>query len=771
VHGRYVESTFFVVPGQGSWNVPVIRRQPRLASTVELLLAERRQFTSIKANSWTGRIRLAYGMELPEARVVETIEAAIEAALSGAQRPAEPPDADPTAALDHVDRFGTNVPVGPVTKVDSDVKTLLVAGGIVAGLAITAHVANRARELFPASMVNGSVFVWLVTSAGLIWVNLRESNDKIKIQRSHAIRQLRRFARPYRRQLVLGQLANLGSRIATVGTLTSIGLIVDAVTSPTKSIKIGRNRFSRQVGVFELGVMSAGLITVANTLEYFSRRMFMHGAHQIAHNIRVNLYAHIQSLKFSELADSNRGNYFTLLNEDINRIVLLFSSLWEVSREMFMSVASMGGFYLYHPGFVGMVLTPLPGLVLVGHYLETHIRQRMGVTRAAASTLGGVLSVALDGIETIRATAREKAAVGWVAQGSDVYRKQLDSAINLTGLYDPLATTAGHGLRAMTGYLVSTYAKRGQISTGNYISILLMCGMITIPLRGIARDLPHILSTLASLSGVFEAFELETEDPYTGESLTHEQAAGDLKFKDVDFAYPSGVQVLENFSVEIPAGKTTAFVGETGSGKSTLAKLLLRFHEPTGGTITINDRDLRVLRPVDVRRSIAYVGQDIFLFNGTISQNIAFSEDAVDMDLVVEVARTAEAHEFIERLPHGYETQVGERGQKLSGGQRQRIGIARALYTPKPIVILDEATSALDSLTETKLYERLSNALVGRTVIVIAHRLSAVKGADRIHVLHSGKIVETGTHEELVTMAGGRYARYWRLQTDQEFRS
>lgn len=771
----------------------MIHRQPRLARAVEELLLARGEFKTVRANSWTARIGLTYSQELDEMRIVDILEASIGAALSGvtqtgarrgsgqASRSGQASEqasgsarvsgasgsgsgpAPQTAAL-QTDPFGTNVPVGTIAQISEPTRKALIAGGIGLGLVFTFHIAHRARELFPARLVNAGLVVWLVTSAGLVWVNLRESNDQIKTQRSHAIRQLRRFARPYRRQFLVAQLANFGSRAATIGTLTSIGLIVDAVQSPTKTVKIG----SMSLSLAKLGLLSVGLITASNGLEYFSRRVFMRAAHQVAHNIRVNLYAHIQSLEFGALADTNRGNYLTLLNEDINRIVLLFSSLWEVSREVFMSISGMGGFYLYHPALVGMVATPMPALVLVGHYLETHIRERVGKSREIAADLGGVLAVALDGIETIRASARERTGIGWVAKGSNEYRKQLDSTIDLTALYDPLATTAGHGLRAVSGYLISTYASRGMMSTGNYITILLMCGMITIPLRGIARDLPHILSTLASLSRVFQAFELETEDPYSGEALDHGQAAGNLEFRSVNFSYPSGGEVFKDFSVTIEAGKTTAFVGQTGSGKSTLAKLLLRFYDPTTGTVTISDRDITKLRPVDVRRSIAYVGQEIFLFNGSISQNIAFSEDDIDIDLVHEVARAAEAHEFIEGLPDGYATVVGERGQKLSGGQRQRIGIARALYTPKPIVILDEATSALDSVTETNLYEGLTNKFVGRTVIVIAHRLAAVKNADRIHVLEAGRIVETGTHEELLQIEGGRYARYWVLQTDRE---
>ncbi len=724
------------------------------------MLRERDDFTSIRANPWTGRIRLVYPPGLEEPEIVEILESTVGAAVAAVGRSApramEPADRGNAAA-----RAG----VAPHRRSSKWVAPVAVVGGGL-GVVLAAHVAHRATELFPARVVRGGLLVWLVTSAALVWSSLSEADDLVKLRRRHAIRELLRFAKPYRRQLVASHVANLASRSATIATLYLIGATVDAVTSPSKTVVLGRGLLARRVTLVQLAMLFGGVIVVGGALEYYSQRVFMRTAHKIAHDIRIKLHAHIQSLEFHELANTNRGVYLTLLNEDINRIVLLFSSYWMVSRELGMSISAMGGFYIHHPGFAGMVITPLPSLILLGRFLEGRIRGRFSTARTLAADLGGELSSALDGIETIRANSRERASSQWISNSSEAYRKQLDSAVDLTALYNPIAASAGHVLRAATGYLIGNYARHQGLSTGTYISLVLMCGMITIPIRGIARDLPHILSTLASLSRVFEAFGLEVEDPDVGETLDDTQVRGAIAFRGVDFSYRPGSRLFEGFTAQIQPGEVTAFVGQTGSGKSTLAKLLLRFHDLDGGLVTLDGRDLSKIRRTDLRRSIAYVGQDIFLFNGSIRQNIAFSEDGIDDELVVEVARTAKAHEFIEQLPQGYDTRVGERGQKLSGGQRQRIGIARALYAPRPIVILDEATSALDSVTEASLHESLTQEFVGRTVIVIAHRLSAIKGADQIHVLDDGELVETGSHEELLRSEGGRYARFWELQTD-----
>lgn len=631
------------------------------------------------------------------------------------------------------------------------------------------HIARRARQLFPRRLVRVGFVVWVSTSALAVWTNLRSGDDPIAKRRTRAIRQLYvHFARRYRRQLGLGLLTAFAGRATYAATLASIGAIVDAALSPNHTAVVGRGAFTRRISLTGLGVVSLGLVAATNVLDYYSRRTFMRAAHAIAHDIRIELYAHIQSLEFRELADANRGSYLALLHEDINRIELLFSSTWMMSRELSFALCSVVGFYLSHPGFAGMIATPMPGLLLVGQYLESRIRSRVDRARKSAAELGGTLSSALDGIETIRAFAREQTAIQWIDESSAEFRGRLDSTVDVTALYEPLAASAGHGLRVLTALVVGSYTGGGRMSTGNYVTLVLLSGMVALPLRGIARDLPHILSTLASVSQVFQAFELDTEEPEVGEPLDGSQVRGEIEFHGLDFAYPSGHRVFSGFSAQVPAGRISAFVGETGSGKSTLAKLLLRFHEPTGGFITLDGRQLCDLRSADVRRSISYIGQDIFLFNGTVAENIAFGQDHVDDELVVEAARAAEAHEFIEQLVDGYDTMVGERGQKLSGGQRQRVGIARALYAPRPIIILDEVTSALDAVTEANLYESLADKLAGRTVIVIAHRLSAVRSADRIHVLDAGEIIEAGSHDELLALEHGRYARFWALQTDTE---
>jgi ATP-binding cassette subfamily B protein len=249
-----------------------------------------------------------------------------------------------------------------------------------------------------------------------------------------------------------------------------------------------------------------------------------------------------------------------------------------------------------------------------------------------------------------------------------------------------------------------------------------------------------------------------------GSSRLAQPVQGRVGFEDVSFAYADGRLVLNKLTLEVPAGQTHAIVGATGAGKSTLVKLLLRLYDPSSGRITFDGVDLRDLSFVSLRHSIGYVGQDVFLFQGTVRENLAYGRpDATEAE-IEEAAALAEATEFIKELPLGYDTIVGERGQKLSGGQRQRLSIARAILRDPPVLVLDEATSSVDNETEAAIQHSLDIVSKDRTVIVIAHRLSTVRHADRIHVLEDGQLTEAGTHDQLVA-SGGLYAALWRVQT------
>jgi ATP-binding cassette subfamily B protein len=284
------------------------------------------------------------------------------------------------------------------------------------------------------------------------------------------------------------------------------------------------------------------------------------------------------------------------------------------------------------------------------------------------------------------------------------------------------------------------------------------------PLTRLGETLDQYQRAMASTNRVMNLLDTPIAIPTGDRSLPVNRVQGEVILMQVTFAYPGRQHVLENLSLTIPAGSTIGIVGSTGSGKSTLVKLLLRFYEIQGGTIQLDGIDIRNLKLHDLRRCMGWVSQDVFLFHGTVAENIAYGNTQATLLEIIHAAKLAEAHDFIKQLPQGYDTIVGERGQKLSGGQRQRLAIARALIKDPPILILDEATSAVDNETEAAIQRSLAQITQNRTTIAIAHRLSTIRHADCIYVMEQGKLVEQGKHEELLAL-NGIYAGLWHVQS------
>jgi ATP-binding cassette subfamily B protein len=304
----------------------------------------------------------------------------------------------------------------------------------------------------------------------------------------------------------------------------------------------------------------------------------------------------------------------------------------------------------------------------------------------------------------------------------------------------------------------------GRMSVGTYSVLIFLIQRLLWPLTRLGETFDQYQRAMASTNRVMNLLDTPIAI-HTGDiPLPVSSVRGELEFKHVTFAYHGRNPVIQHLSLHIPAGQTIAIVGSTGSGKSTLVKLLLRLYEVQSGNITLDGIDLRNLKLRDLRACIGLVSQDVFLFHGTVAENIAYGSPDAALDEAIAAAKIAEAHDFIMQLPQAYETIVGERGQKLSGGQRQRIAIARAVLKNPPILILDEATSAVDNETEAAIQRSLDRITVNRTTIAIAHRLSTVRNADCIYVMELGKLVEWGTHEQLLEQQG-IYASLWRVQS------
>ena len=389
---------------------------------------------------------------------------------------------------------------------------------------------------------------------------------------------------------------------------------------------------------------------------------------------------------------------------------------------------------------------------------------RYAEVREKVSLINARLANNLSGMMTIKSFTAEEYESLRVAEESDAYQQSNRRAIALSAAFVPLIRMiilAGFTALLLFGGME---AIAGRMSVGTYSVLIFLIQRLLWPLTRLGETFDQYQRAMSSTNRVINLLDTPIEIHSGDIPLPVGSVRGELEFKNVTFAYNGRSPVIGNLSLHIPAGKTIAVVGSTGSGKSTLVKLLLRLYEIDSGTITLDGIDIRDLKFKDLRRAIGLVSQDVFLFHGTVAENIAYdSPEATEFE-VMEAAKIAEAHEFITQLPQAYETIVGERGQKLSGGQRQRIAIARAILKNPPILILDEATSAVDNETEAAIQRSLEKITVNRTTIAIAHRLSTVRNADCIYVMEYGKLVERGTHEQLLDRQK-IYASLWRVQS------
>jgi len=587
-------------------------------------------------------------------------------------------------------------------------------------------------------------------------------SPKKQITTNQPLQRLFAYSSNYRKQLWLATTCSILNKVFDLAPPALIGIAVDVVVKQQNSI-IAQLGVKDVYGQFViLSVLTVIVWVLESVFEYAFARLWRNLAQNIQHDLRLDAYRHLQELELAYFEERSTGGLMSILSDDINQLERFLDVGANDLIQVTTTVIIIGGaFFILAPGVAWMAMLPMPFILWGAIAFQRRLAPRYAAVRETAGLLNGRLTNNLTGITTIKSFTTEDYEINRLMKDSDAYRQSNRHAITLSAAFVPLIRMiilAGFKALLLYGGLA---AVRGDISVGTYTLVFLIQRLLW-PLTRLGETFDQYQRAMASTTRVMNL--LDTPIAIRTGNISLPQVLGELEFENVNFAYNGRNPVIENLSLHIPAGKTIAIVGSTGSGKSTLVKLLLRLYEVQSGTISLDGVDIRELDFKNLRSHIGLVSQDVFLFHGTVGENIAYGTITANDNEIIAAAKIAEAHEFIKELPQGYETIVGERGQKLSGGQRQRIAIARAVLKNPPIIILDEATSAVDNETEAAIQRSLEKITANRTTIAIAHRLSTVRNADRIYVMEYGKLVEQGTHEQLLAQQK-IYASLWRVQS------
>lgn len=598
----------------------------------------------------------------------------------------------------------------------------------------------------------------------------------MQTNKKHPLKRLAHYARKYQKRVLLATLYSILNKLFDLAPPVLIGMAVDVVVAQEESILAHFGLTDVKTQLIVLAFLTLFIWGFESLFEYMYGVAWRNLAQDIQHDLRLDTYGHVQGLEMAYFEERSTGGLMSVLNDDINQLErFLDVGANDILQLITTIIAVMVAFVVLAPSVAWMTILPMPFIIFGSIKFQDKLAPKYAAVRDQVGVLNGSLANNLSGIATIKSYTAEAYEVGKIGRESNLYRERNADAIRLSSAFVPLIRMfimmGFIGILIFGGLLVI----QGDLNVGVYSVLIFMTQRLLWPLTRLGQTLDLYQRAMASTNRVFDLFDTKPQivDGKVADLAT--AVRGEVSFRHVNFRYrwrdydgytDNRPHILKDITFHIPAGETAAIVGPTGSGKTTIIKLLLRFYDVEEGHVCLDGRDIRDLKMHDLRSAIGLVSQDVFLFHGTVRENIAYGSFAAPLEKVIEAAKIAEAHDFITQLPNGYDTIVGERGQKLSGGQRQRISIARAVLKDPPVLILDEATSSVDNETEAAIQRSMERISVGRTMIVIAHRLSTIRHADRIFVLENGVLREQGTHDEL-THRQGIYAGLWRVQTGE----
>ncbi|WP_219216370.1 cyanophycin metabolism-associated ABC transporter [Variovorax boronicumulans] len=570
--------------------------------------------------------------------------------------------------------------------------------------------------------------------------------------------RLARFAKPYRKQLIAGFLLTLASTAATlVPPYLTIPLMDDILIPFQNGHQIAMSKVATFLGALLAAALAGWGLGWARTylLALVSER--------IGADLRTTTYEHLLTLPLDYFGGKRTGDLMARIGSETDRInVFLSLHALDFLTDVLMIVMTAVILFSINPLLAVVTLVPLPFIAWMIHVVRDRLRTGFEKIDRVWSEVTNVLADTIPGIRVVKAFAQEKREADRF-HAANAYNLQVNDKLNKTwSLFTPSVSLLTEiGLLVVWGFGIWQVA-RGSITVGVLTAFIAYIGRFYTRLDSMSRIVSVTQKAAAGAKRIFDILDHVSNVPEPLNPVKVERPTGRIELAGVGFRYGSRA-VIRDLDLVIQPGEMIGLVGHSGSGKSTLVNLICRFYDVTDGAIKVDGTDIRRFAVADYRRHVGLVLQEPFLFFGTIAQNIAYGKPEATREEIVAAARAAHAHDFILRLPHGYDSLVGERGQGLSGGERQRISIARALLIDPRILILDEATSAVDTETEKEIQKALDNLVKGRTTIAIAHRLSTLRKADRLVVMDRGEVVEVGPHDVLMEKQGA----YWRLYQAQ----
>jgi ATP-binding cassette subfamily B protein len=545
-----------------------------------------------------------------------------------------------------------------------------------------------------------------------------------------------------------------------------IGVAIDIVVEGNESFLSSFGIPDRRRQLVILAILTFIIWGLESLFDYLSAVTWRGISQDIEHSLRTETFENVLGLDMKYFENKSSGRLMAILNDDVNQLERFLDTGANKLLQTATTVIVIGGTFLYiSPLIATFAFIPIPIIIFGSFKFTSTIANRYERIRESIETLNSNLSNSISGILNVKSFTRESKELERIETSSNEVKSANYHAIKLSAAFIPIIRVAILFGFTATLLIGGFLALDGEIKVATYSVLLFITQRLLWPLTELGDTFDLYQRAMASLNRIFS---LKNESSEIGNGdIEFKKLENKIELKDVSFSYVDNFNVLNNVDLTIQAGQTTAIVGSTGSGKSTLIKLLLRLYEINNGSIFYDSSSLKDIELSSLREKIGLVSQDVFLFEGTVIENIAYGDLNASESEVWNAAQKSEADEFINNLPQKEKTIVGERGQKLSGGQRQRISIARAILKNPEILILDEATSSVDNETEAAIQRSLDILKKDRTVIVIAHRLSTVRNADLIYVLENGSVVESGNHESLLDVEGV-YSKLWSVQTGEK---